>query len=846
MNLGIRGFVRLAIVLGAAPVCALAQEPAADDEPVTLEEIVVTAQKRSESLRDVPISVEAVPGDRMQEAGIVRLDDLKSYVPNLQMSETGIANNIYIRGIGSGLNQGFEQSVSMYQDGVYHGRGHQSRMPFLDLARVEVLRGPQPILFGKNAVAGAVSMVANQPTREFAASARVSTDLVNNETTADAAVSGPFTDSLGGRLAAFYRKSEGYVDNVTLDRHEPRRDEIGARMVLAADLSEALSGSLRVEMGKFNSDGRQVEVFGETPVTDAGLPWTGETYGQAVNSVIFSQTGSAIPSLLNTSLDYKRSGTLDSTSDNKSREAALTLNYALSGGTEITSISAFSKYQLDETCDCDFMAAPLITAGIAEDYKQYSQELRFTSLVGGNVQWIGGAYFQSYNLDESDYLHVPVAGETGGIPASIGSVVPTLISGEPTVRNTVAGALYQGGHPNCAGGPASAPCQATAAGYIQTLFSNASNPRDFFQDSDMYSLFGQATWTLTDKWSASLGARWSHEKKTGRRHTWITSAICAADPGMPTELPTTATASCTTAALANGLFTNVLGIQQHDISGRRSEDNFAPMVNFQYRISSRSMAYGSLSRGYKAGGFDARSNRPPPDGTFEFEDERATAYEVGIKGESADGRADGSVAAYVTDYKDLQTSAFDGGIGFNVGNGTAQVRGIEFEGRFRPIRSLRLSASMGLLDFEWKQYNGQCSFGQTPTAPDGKNCDYQGKNNQLAPHFTGVVSAEHTAHLGSLALVSTVDVVHSSSYLESLNLDPMAMQKAYTKLNARIGLGDLHDHWQVAVIGKNLTDEQTIGYAGDAPLAQKLFHARSYYGFVDPPRSVAVEVKVRF
>ena len=840
MSLKVRRFVRLAIAIAAVPVGALAGQPAADDEPVTLDEVVVTAQKRVESLLDVPISVEAVQGEKMQEAGIVRLDDLKAYVPNLQVTETGIANNIYIRGIGSGLNQGFEQSVSMYQDGVYHGRGHQSRMPFLDLARVEVLRGPQPILFGKNAVAGAVSMISNQPTSEFEASARVSTDVVNNETTADAAVSGPFTDSFRGRVAAFYRKAEGYVDNLTLGRHEPKRDEIGARVILATDLTDALSANLRVEMGNFNSDGRQIEIFGETPVTTPGLPWTGATYGQA----LYSLTSGAIPGLLNDTLDYKRSGTLDSTSDNKSREAALTLNYALAGGSEFTSISAFSKYRLDETCDCDFVAAPLITAGITENYKQYSQELRFTSPANGMVQWIGGAYLQKYKLDESDYLHVPTASQTPGLPVPIGSVVPPLLAGSTDLRNLVASTLSGAGA--CAGGTSGAECQTAAAGYIQSLFSNATNPRDFYQDSDMVSLFGQATWALTDKWSATLGARWSHEKKTGRRHTWITSAICASDPGVPTELPITPDASCPTATLANGLFTNVLGIEQHDISGKRNENNLAPMVNFKYRISSRSMAYASLSRGYKAGGFDARSNRPPPNGTFEFKDERATAYEVGVKGESKDGRADGSLSAYVTDYKDLQTSAFDGGIGFNVGNGTAQVRGIEFEGRFRPVRSLKLSASMGLLDFEWKKYNGQCAFGETPTAPDGKNCIYDGRRNQLAPKVTGVLSAEHTAHIGSLALVTTVDVVHSSSYLESLNLDPMALQHSFTKLNARIGLGDRYDRWQVAVIGRNLTDQQTVSYAGDAPLAQKLFQARSYYGFVDPPRSIALEFRVRY
>src|SRR5687767_10604446 len=167
MSAKVQHSVRLILVLGALPVCVQAQSAVGAEDEFVLEEVVVTAQKREESLQDVPLSVEAVTGDKLADVGIVRLDDLKGYVPNLQMSETGIANNIYIRGIGSGLNQGFEQSVSLYQDGVYRGRGHQARMPFLDLARVEVLRGPQPILFGKNSVAGTVNMVANLPSREF-------------------------------------------------------------------------------------------------------------------------------------------------------------------------------------------------------------------------------------------------------------------------------------------------------------------------------------------------------------------------------------------------------------------------------------------------------------------------------------------------------------------------------------------------------------------------------------------------------------------------------------------------------------------------------------------------------
>ena len=870
MNFKVRRFVRVAIVCGAAPALALVQRTAvAQEEDVVLDEILVTAQKREESLRDVPISVEAVLGEKLQDAGIVRLDDLKAYVPNLQMSETGIANNIYIRGIGSGLNQGFEQSVSMFQDGVYHGRGHQARMPFVDLARVEVLRGPQPILFGKNAVAGAVNMVANTPTREFLVMGRGSRDFTNDETTADLVISGPFTDNFGGRLAVFHRHSDGYLDNATMGTNEPRRNEVGARVMLAGDFSDALSSTLRVEMGNFDSDGRQIEIFGETPITSgsfATLPAQYRTYSGALSYLIGTQ-GLTAP--LNTALipaglygdnrvDYVRGATDENFSNNRYREAALTLNYALPGGATVTSVSAFSKYTHDEGCDCDFVPAPLITAGINENYKQYSEELRFASSAAGPLQWIGGVYFQKYTLDESDFLHVPTAAESR-LPVPIGSLVPTLVAGDPTARNRVATALS--GANACPGGASGATCQGAAAQYIRNLLSGASNPRDFTQDSTMFSVFLQGTLQFNEQWSGTLGARVNHEKKDGRRNAWLTRGNGAVIPDF--EHPAAATD-----VLDNLLFNSVLGIIQHDISGSRKETNVSPLLNLQYRASDRSLAYLSISQGYKSGGFDARSNKPTslpavqgvtgPAGTFEFEDERATTYEFGIKSASESRRAEGSIAAFYTDYKDLQTSAFDGRIGFNVGNGSAEVRGIEFEGRWRPFNPLTLKTSMAVLDFHWTRYNGQCYFdlsvatGGVGNAVDDNgvplpgNCNYAGKNNQFSPHFSGVLSAEYAINVGPGAFTFTVDAVHSGSYLQSLNLDPMLRQEAYTKLNARLAIGDARDHWQVAVVGRNLTDKTTVSYAADSPLAQALFRARSYYGFVDPPRSVAVELQLRF
>ena len=127
-----------------------------------LQEVVVTATRREESLQDVPVSVNAVSGAELQQNAVVRLQDLQ--LPSLTVQETGIGNNIFIRGIGSGINPGFEQSAGTYVDGVYRGRGQQSRAPMLDVSRVEILRGPQTTLFGKNSVAGAINVTTARPT----------------------------------------------------------------------------------------------------------------------------------------------------------------------------------------------------------------------------------------------------------------------------------------------------------------------------------------------------------------------------------------------------------------------------------------------------------------------------------------------------------------------------------------------------------------------------------------------------------------------------------------------------------------------------------------------------------
>ena len=132
-----------------------------------LEEVIVTAQQRAQSLQDVPVSVAALTAEKISDAGIVDLQGLSEMIPNFSINETGISTTVTIRGISSGINPGLEQSVGIYNDGVFYGRDQLARIPMIDMERVEVLRGPQGILFGKNSIAGAVSQITAKPTDEF-------------------------------------------------------------------------------------------------------------------------------------------------------------------------------------------------------------------------------------------------------------------------------------------------------------------------------------------------------------------------------------------------------------------------------------------------------------------------------------------------------------------------------------------------------------------------------------------------------------------------------------------------------------------------------------------------------
>jgi outer membrane receptor protein involved in Fe transport len=274
-----------------------------------------------------------------------------------------------------------------------------------------------------------------------------------------------------------------------------------------------------------------------------------------------------------------------------------------------------------------------------------------------------------------------------------------------------------------------------------------------------------------------------------------------------------------------------------------------PSLSTQYRVSEDTMAYLSYARGSKSGGYDARSNNAPEDGgAFEFSDETADALELGTKLSLAEGRAELNLALFYTEYDDLQVSTYDGVLGYNVSNAARAVsQGLEVDGRWLATDRLQLTGSFAWTDFEFKDFDGQCWFGRVPDAADGINCDYSGKSNLQVPEYSGTISADWFHEFSNgLGFDATVDVLYSDDYFLTPSLDPRLVQDSYVRLNARVALTLPGDHWEIALVGKNLTDEVIMNYGNYVPLAGPNFGALAFNAFMEQPRSVAIQGTWRF
>lgn len=784
-------------------IASYASLPSHAAETPVLDEVVVTAQKRAQKLEDVPISLTALNGTKLEETGITSVAGIADYTPSFNMTQTGIGTNIAIRGISSGVNQGFEQSAAMFVDGIHYGRAQLARAPFLDIERIEILRGPQSILFGKNSTAGAISIINARPGDSFEGSLSLSYEPEFEGKEGRLVLSGPISETVGGRLAILERSSDGFIDNTTLNRPESADEDQVVRATLDWKPSDTWDISLKLEDGSFDSNGRNIEVV--KPVTNPAFNPTGDL--NPYKTILTYLTAGKY--VLDTTEDGMRQSNGDY-SYNDTSNVTLTAEHDLEGMT-LTSITGYNAYTYSELCDCDFTGAPGFNIFSDEKYRQVSQELRLASDAEQTLSWIGGVFYQGSNIKFHDKVAVP-----------LDSVIATAVS---------------------------------------PLLRDASTQRDFNQDTSLYAVFAQATWNISSSNRLIVGGRYSSETKDADRRQYHVAPSGAVLPTGSYLDP-------------YNLLWAGFKVDPHSIKGDRSESGFDPQIIFQQDLNKTDRLYASYTTGFKSGGYDVRANSAPDamggiyhgqqigtnpdntpkyalatDGSWEFQQENVKNYELGGKFALANGAAELNIAAFRSDFTDMQTSQFDGSLSFNVTNaGEARVQGLEVDGRWALTDDLLVRGGVSYLDFEYLKFpNGQCAFGQTPTS--GSSCDQTGMSREFVPEYQGNIGADYSINLvNGWTISNTLDLIFNSGYLTTPSLDARFEQAAYQKVNARIALSGVDKQWELALIGKNLTDESVITYANGLPVASVLTKnaGSGFYAFYEPSRSIALQATLKF
>ena len=821
-------------------------------QAAVLEEIVVTAQKRTESLQDVPISISTIDGGKIEEAGINNLEDLAAYVPNLMFTENAVATSIIMRGVGPGANQSFEQSVGLYVDGVHLGKGRQSRTGLFDLERVEVLRGPQGILFGKNTLAGAVNVTSAtpQPGDEFGG--KVSLGIESNDGQSfEGHVGGSVSDNLAMRFAFKAREDDGYLPNGFTGAEGPSADETLWRFSATWAPNDNTTVKFKHAQGENTRRGATSVVRLIEPVANltpsAGLAYfilgafhpqvgvneaagTLDTYRDAIslggNALAASVGESTVPG-------EKPEGT-----DTDNNSTSLNIDVDFGDGYTFTSVTGYEEYEYEDGLDADFLPIQFIGRSDISEYDQTSQEFRIASDPGNKFSFITGAYWEE-QTQAIDRL-VTFDGQLG-LPGP----VMAAVTGAPTfliVPPSVTGAL---GLPFNLNGV--------------TAFNQAGRVSSWVQDTEAWAVFFQGKYRLSDNLTLTAGVRYTEEKK----HAVASTRLTTDTTGLATWNP-----SPLLGAVLRGITPTTF---DHDFDSRRKTDQTMPGVSLEWDQSDDNLFYASYSEGFKSGGFNAVDDQAPdlardrgpvytiPGQGWSYEDETASSFEIGGKHTLLDGAMNFNWALFTSEYEDQQVSTFVG-VGFEVRNAaTSEVDGLELDIRYQATDNLFLGANIALLDATYGAFpTAGCTVEQASDilggaassggcviriGADGNaiaNQDLQGKTLPHAPEYSGAIFADYNRDVSDkMSWFVGVDINFTDGYITTGDLDPLDSEPAWEKINVRTGLRT--ENWEVMVFGKNITDEETASGGFDVPLA-----SGTHAIYTDPGEIYGVRVSFNF
>jgi len=777
---------------------AIAQTSHAQDTNSGLEEIVVTAQYRSQSLQDVPVSIEVISGESLTRQGYTFLRDLTEFTPGIILKNAYEETGLMIRGSGNtGKNLGTEQAAPIFVDGIHFGIPSQTMNAFLDVERVEVLKGPQPVHFGQSAIAGAISITSRKPGDEWEGRSVLEYGR-NNTQRIEAAFGGPITDTLGIRVAGRFRETDGYLVDIITDERFPREQEKGARVILRWTPMEALEVTAKYEHSIQDMGSQALSIAcGKHPVDiryGSSAPFTGlanlsfQPYdcstaeiGKFTKLGIKKGSSAPKPPAHITIGQQSADGVLDMTQlgpgdlgpyddplfygnppveyidgdfaekrESEPWNTNLQINYRLDNDIQLTALTGFNHitYQTLWESHAPFIMNPIRWH---TDHDSFSQEFRATSPTGGTFEWMAGVYWQS---------------------------VDTKFAGDAWRADTRTG--MRSGR--------------------------------WFEEDEWRTAFATVTYNfLGDKASLDLGGRYSDIHKESIAHV-ITADYIIQHPvtGLPV-IPGPA-----------NLIT--LGLHGARIIGRTpfrelrtpqdeiNHSEFNPQIVLRYRFSDDLSVYGKYATGFKAGGFEVGGTHPPSGPAFKYDSEKATIYEAGARGTFWDGRATANLTAFWTDYRDLQVTSV-----LVVGNTTnsqttnaakQRSRGAELAGRVSLTDRTSVGYSLSLLDSVMLDYTTatcQREEQERNLCGPGNTIDRTGEESIHAPDWQIALQLDHWIPVYERHKVSlNANFIASDEYITDRAWSKVYTMHQSTDLNLSLGYGDLGDVWEVSLWARNI------------------------------------------
>jgi len=692
------GIGLFALAVGMAPPAANAQSTTEPDG--ASDDIIVTAQKVAEPLSKIPVTISALSAEALEDRNYTSLADFTGAVPGLQVNNYVGQARTNIRGIGqNSLSLGADSQVPYSLDGVYVGQAFSAAQAFLDLERVEVLRGPQGTLYGRNATGGVINLITPKPKDKLEAKAELTVgnyNLIHGE----AVISGPLAVGIKARLAVAAEDRKGYSYNL-FDRH--RYDDStwqAARGTLVFDLSDALSLTVIGDYYHANDGSYATHLFGKSPGKDVitGVFLGGHTVpldaaGQAIN-----------PRLLN----------IDTKPEHREESGGVlgVLAWNFTDQLSFKSLSGWRKADLYFTLDFDSTEIPFegLDAGknmsVYQTSEQFSQEFQFIGNLD-RLRWVSGLYYFHQNIDPGFFR----IGLNFGVPTAP-FIVPLELGG-------------------------------TAK-------------------TDAYAAFGQATYEVTDRLSATLGLRYSHEKRRATLRQLVPLFGGAADA--------------------------------FD-ADKTSFSDLSPKFTLDYQATDQFLIYGTVSKGFQSGGFDI-SAQPP---LAAYAPERVWNYEIGAKFRNRLLSLD--LAAFYYDYTDLQVAQIVNGLPVTANAASSVIKGAEASITVRPVRNLTLTGSFSMIDSKFKDFINVDPLSGAPV-------DLEGNRLPGAAKYSANISADYTIPLAngnSIALFGEWNW-RDRIYFSEFNSKQVS-QPGVSTINASISF-NTGGGLSFEAFGKNLSNER--------------------------------------